>query len=156
MKSFLTLQDTRARSLAPQLCSGSGPESWRRCITLVLAGLVIAATASAFPAPPAEASQTDSVPAAKVFPKLSSLPQPKRLAVVSEVRPKGRENYLALLTREAQARDLPPAVADAVANVESGYDPSRRSATEARRDRAGPFRSEGRRILSGSSTRPMA
>ena len=40
------------------------------------------------------------------------------------MRPTGRGNYLTLLTREAEQRGLPPAVADAVARVESGYDPS--------------------------------
>ena len=36
----------------------------------------------------------------------------------------GRRAYLDLITREAEARGLPPAVADAVATVESGYDPA--------------------------------
>jgi Transglycosylase SLT domain len=35
----------------------------------------------------------------------------------------GRNRYLDRLTREAQARGLPPAIADAVASVESGYNP---------------------------------
>ena len=57
---------------------------------------------------------------------LLSLPLPPRiegLAVLSEMRPKGRVSYLGLLTREAERRGLPPAVADAVAHVESGYNP---------------------------------
>jgi soluble lytic murein transglycosylase-like protein len=37
--------------------------------------------------------------------------------------PRGRSQYLALITREAERRGLPPAVADAVAMVESSYSP---------------------------------
>jgi soluble lytic murein transglycosylase-like protein len=52
------------------------------------------------------------------------LPPPvEALAVVSELRPTGRHAYIALLMREAEARRLPPALADAVAYVESAYNP---------------------------------
>ena len=50
-------------------------------------------------------------------------PSVDRLAILSEMRPKGRAVHIASLTREALARGLPPDVADAVARVESGYDP---------------------------------
>jgi len=39
---------------------------------------------------------------------------------------RGRQLYLQQLTREAQAQGLPPALADAVASVESGYDSNAR------------------------------
>ncbi|MFD1703628.1 lytic transglycosylase domain-containing protein [Methylopila henanensis] len=38
--------------------------------------------------------------------------------------PEGRAAYVALVRREAAARGLPPEVAEAVAHVESGYEPS--------------------------------
>jgi Transglycosylase SLT domain len=38
--------------------------------------------------------------------------------------PEGRANYLHLIAREAEKNGLPPALADAVARVESGYRPS--------------------------------
>ena len=46
------------------------------------------------------------------------------LVIISEMRPRGRGNYLALIKREAERLGLPPEVADAVVHVESGYDPS--------------------------------
>ena len=56
--------------------------------------------------------------------RLALPPEPEGLAVISEMRPKGRGNYLAMITREAERQGLPPAVADAVVRVESGYDPA--------------------------------
>jgi len=41
------------------------------------------------------------------------------------VRLAGRALYLSTIVREAESRGLPPAVADAVTSVESGYDPNR-------------------------------
>lgn len=58
--------------------------------------------------------------------EFSVLPLPPavdRLAVVEEMRPARRSSYLELVTREAEQRGLPPAVADAVTQVESAYDP---------------------------------
>jgi hypothetical protein len=64
--------------------------------------------------------------AARPFPELPLPPAiPDQLTVVEEMRPpRGRAAYLALLTREADKLGLPPAVADAVAGVESSYDPT--------------------------------
>lgn len=64
--------------------------------------------------------------AARPFPELPLPPAiPDQLTVVEEMRPpRGRGVYLALLTREADRLGLPPAVADAVAGVESSYDPT--------------------------------
>ncbi len=71
------------------------------------------------------ATSAEWKPEEQPFPALPELPQPERLAILSEAAfPKGRGYYLALLTREAEAFGLPPAVADAVAQVESGYNPS--------------------------------
>ena len=55
--------------------------------------------------------------------KLPLPPPIEGLSVSAERAPRGRRAYLALVTREAEARGLPPAVADAVATVESGYQP---------------------------------
>ncbi len=51
-------------------------------------------------------------------------PEPESLVIVSEMRPKGRGNYLDLVRREAERQGLPPDLADAVVHVESGYDPT--------------------------------
>jgi hypothetical protein len=40
--------------------------------------------------------------------------------------PRGRKAFLVLLTREAHQRRLPPELADAVTQIESGYDPTAR------------------------------
>lgn len=61
--------------------------------------------------------------AVAVLSTLPMPPEPERLAIVAEVRPKGRGYYLEALTREAGRHGLPSTVADAVAQVESGYDP---------------------------------
>ena len=58
---------------------------------------------------------------------LSRLPVPtpvENVAGEREPNQKGRRAYLGLVTREAQARGLPPDVADAVATVESAYEPA--------------------------------
>lgn len=65
--------------------------------------------------------------AASVETTLLNLPLPtevEELIVLSEMRPKGRGNYLGIIAREAKRLGLPTAVADAVAQVESGYDPA--------------------------------
>lgn len=55
---------------------------------------------------------------------LPKLPIVKTLIGLEPSRPKGRSHYLPLVTREAERRGLPPAVADAVVMIESTYDPS--------------------------------
>ena len=69
------------------------------------------------------ASEMPGETAAAVLSTLPVPPEPERLAIVAEVKPKGRGNYLDALTREAGRHGLPSAIADAVAQVESGYDP---------------------------------
>jgi len=63
---------------------------------------------------------------AEPFPELPPPPAlPDQLTIVEEMRlPRGRHAYVALLVREADKQGLPPAVADAVAGVESSYDPT--------------------------------
>lgn len=64
----------------------------------------------------------DQTPAI-VLSTLPMPPEPEKLAIVAEVRPKGRGYYLDALAREAGRNGLPSAIADAVAQVESGYEP---------------------------------
>ena len=81
---------------------------------LVTAFIFMAATCGA-------AREGDEVEAALL--RLPLPPTVERLAIQAEQPSKGRRAYLPILTREAEARGLPPAVADAVATVESGYQP---------------------------------
>lgn len=74
------------------------------------------------PAPTAKAEETGAGPT-EAPSLLVPLPPPVPELSPSLTRPKGREHYLALLSREAGRLGLPPAIADAVARVESGYDP---------------------------------
>lgn len=56
----------------------------------------------------------------------ASLPRTDtRSGTLERTPPKGRDLYLPVLVREAESRGLPPAIADAVMAVESGYDPNR-------------------------------
>ena len=76
---------------------------------------------------PGSALSTEAGPnGARAFPELPLPPATSdQLTIVEEMRPpRGRGAYLALLTREADKHGLPPAVADAVAGVESSYDPT--------------------------------
>ena len=57
------------------------------------------------------------------FPDLPIPPAIESLIGFPQVYSKGRNTYLALVTREAEQHDLPPAVADAVAYIDSGYSP---------------------------------
>ena len=58
------------------------------------------------------------------FPDLPP-PPPVALPIIEpETRPKGRQRYLALVAREAARQGVPADLADAVAQIESGYDPS--------------------------------
>jgi hypothetical protein len=96
-----------------------------RCTARTRSGVAALATAcfvvaggSLADTPPGQSASADFEAALAKLP----LPPPvEQLAVVSETRMRGRAAYLPVLTREAQARGLPPAVADAVATVESGY-----------------------------------
>lgn len=68
-------------------------------------------------------------PAAQVgtpFPDLPLPPEVDTLRGLADAGPRGRQLYLERLSREAMAQGLPPAVADAVASVESGYDSNAR------------------------------
>ena len=57
---------------------------------------------------------------------LSSLPKPPTIKGLTgfEPLPKGRSHYISIVASEAARRGLPVAVADAVATIESGYNPS--------------------------------
>ena len=57
------------------------------------------------------------------FPDLPLPPAIESLTGFPQVYSKGRNTYLALVTREAEQYGLPPAVADAVAYIDSGYSP---------------------------------
>jgi hypothetical protein len=82
-------------------------------LSLCLSG---AATAKERPLPPARPG---------TFPDLPSLPDtPPPGATLNANLPEGRKLYLPLIAAEAKARGLPPEVADAVARVESGYNPA--------------------------------
>lgn len=87
----------------------------------VLKASVILGAAMLMAATCAAAGAGDEIEAALL--KLPLPPPIQGLAIQNERGPKGRRAYLPFLTREAEARGLPPAVADAVATVESGYQP---------------------------------
>jgi hypothetical protein len=75
-----------------------------------------AATAAAGPEAPASPSiETPKETSPAAAPSLATLPASPS---------GGRKLYLPVIEREAKARGLPPEVADAVARVESGYEPS--------------------------------
>ena len=84
----------------------------------LLAGLLLpgASLAGERPLPPARPGS---------FPDLPLPPDtPSPGAVLSAGLPDGRKLYLPLIAAEAKARGLPAEVADAVARVESGYNPA--------------------------------
>jgi hypothetical protein len=98
---------------------------------LIRCGVGLALLASAaFPAraEPAGVSPTPSAPALAALPPPPDVPPVTEAAFAAPASPKayprGRSVYLALITREAARRGLPPAVADAVAMVESAYSPT--------------------------------
>ena len=68
--------------------------------------------------------QTGAGPAVAQEPTVPLPPEPETLAVISELRPAGRGNYVGIVWREAARHGLPAEIADAVVRVESGYDPS--------------------------------
>ena len=70
----------------------------------------------------------DSDQAAATAAEIRSNLQPltgARSGTPERTRPAGWSVYLPLIIHETEGRDLPPAVADAVMSVESGYDPNR-------------------------------
>lgn len=84
--------------------------------TSVLLCLGEVAAAQERPLPPARPAS---------FPDLPPPPEtPPAAAAVNAALPDGRKLYLPMLAAEAKARGLPPEVADAVARVESGYNPA--------------------------------
>jgi hypothetical protein len=58
------------------------------------------------------------------FPELPLPPTIEGLVGLPATYSKGRSNYLDLITREAIRQGLPPAIADAVAQVETAYNPN--------------------------------
>jgi hypothetical protein len=86
-----------------------------RTTALLVAAMLMTTTGGA-------AAAGDEVEAALL--KLPLPPPVEGLTIQAEQAPKGRRAYLSALTREAEARGLPPAVADAVVTVESGYNPA--------------------------------
>jgi soluble lytic murein transglycosylase-like protein len=70
--------------------------------------------------PPARPAAEAPAPATAAS---TALPETPPMAVVARPSPATRNQYLPLIEREAKARGLPSEVADAVARVESGYDP---------------------------------
>jgi hypothetical protein len=97
--------------------------SVRWAILLVgVAALITGLSVRALPAPEPSA-QLD-----RPFPDLPLPPQIDTLHGLADAAPGARQLYLDRLTREAIAQGLPPAVADAVASVESGYDSTARGA----------------------------
>lgn len=70
------------------------------------------------------AGAQEAPPAGAGFPDLPLPPAVPAATVPVETRPKGRAFYLALVAREAARQGVPADLADAVAQIESGYDPS--------------------------------
>ena len=60
---------------------------------------------------------------AQAFPALPLPPAIEELVGMPQTYTPARSSYLALITSEAEQRGLPAALADAVAQVESRYDP---------------------------------
>ena len=81
-------------------------------VVTVASGLGVAARAEERPLPPVR-------PAFPVLPLPPDVPAPAGLPAPSL----GRSAFLPMITSEARARGLPPEVADAVARVESNYNP---------------------------------
>ena len=83
------------------------------CAAAVLALSPITATAQAEP----------DRSGAQAFPALPLPPAIEGLIGIPQTYTTARSSYLALITSEAEQRGLPAALADAVAQVESRYDP---------------------------------
>jgi hypothetical protein len=84
------------------------------CAAAILMSLGLAA---------APAQEAASLPVAD-FPVLPLPPAVEGLVAFPQPYAKGRAAHLALITREAEQQGLPAAVADAVAHVESAYNPN--------------------------------
>jgi soluble lytic murein transglycosylase-like protein len=90
----------------------------------VLVGFVAALSASL----PAAATRTERASSPDEFPALPLPPEVEGLYGLNLDLPAGRDVFLDRLVREAERLGLPPALVDAVAAVESAYDPSARGA----------------------------
>jgi len=89
--------------------------------------VAILMAACAQPALASHHQDNESSEAERVERIILSLPKPppiEGLIGLDPYRPKGRGSYLPLIAKEAERHGLPIAVADAVAMVESAYDPS--------------------------------
>lgn len=95
----------------------------RRTAALAAAHLLCAMGFSALPL--ATTARADPEPGdAQGFPVLPLPPAIEGLIGLPQTYIKGRSTYLALITREADQRGLPAAIADAVTKVESGFNPN--------------------------------
>src|SRR5215217_2037830 len=83
-------------------------------------GMCIAATLTLPPATATAQAEPDSV-GTQEFPALPLPPAIEGLIGMPQTYTAARSTYLALITTEAEQRGLPPALADAVAQVESRY-----------------------------------
>jgi hypothetical protein len=68
------------------------------------------------PAPPANHAQDSAQPKARI-------PDPDQDQALEAKEPDASKTYRALIKKEAAQNGLPPGIADAVAAIESGYDP---------------------------------
>jgi len=72
----------------------------------------------------AQAEEQPATAAVGDFPALPLPPPIEGLIGLPQTYTKARSTYLPLITREAEQKGLPPALADAVAKVESGFNPN--------------------------------
>ena len=70
-----------------------------------------------------QAEEQPPAPSVADFPALPLPPPIDGLIGLPQTYTKARSSYLALITREAEQKGLPPALADAVVKVESGFNP---------------------------------
>jgi soluble lytic murein transglycosylase-like protein len=82
-----------------------------------------AATLILFPLAALAEGEPEAPPVAD-FPALPLPPAIEGLIGFPQTYTKARSTYLPLITREAEQRGLPPAIADAVVKVESGFNPN--------------------------------
>jgi hypothetical protein len=122
----------------------TGPRTILAALALA-AALVTTAAADEAPPKPVTPETTPPAQAAAAPEKAAEKPAtPERadtppvtapsLAALPASTPGGRNLYLPVIQREAKQRGLPPEVADAVARVESAYEPSAIGAWRARAD----------------------
>ena len=93
---------------------------------VLLAAFLSCAGSSPAILPAAAGEASAALPPARPasFPELPKPPEIPALAIAAPSLPEARKLYLPMLTAEAKARGLPPEVADAVARIESGYNPA--------------------------------